>query len=96
MLFCCSLLVVRSSWGNEFVVRRGRPEGRPAVIFDHSPFHSGTPFGRPLRYSPLEDGGDGGSFMESAVQSQFSVIGFGDVFSDGQAQAGSAGVFGAG
>ena len=59
-------------------------------------YHSGPPFGRPLRYSPLEDGGDGGSFMESAVQSQFSVIGFGDVFSDGQAQAGSAGVFGAG
>ena len=38
MLFL--LFVVRGSWlvGNEFVVRRGRPKGRPAVIFDHSPF----------------------------------------------------------
>ena len=32
--------VIRDSWlvGNEFVVRRGRPKERPAVIFDHSPF----------------------------------------------------------
>ena len=38
MLFL--LFVVRGSWlvGTEFVVRRGRPKGRPAVIFDHSPF----------------------------------------------------------
>ena len=38
MLFL--LFVVRGSWlvGNEFVVRRGRPKGRPAVIFDHSSF----------------------------------------------------------
>ena len=28
-----------------FVVRRGRPNGRPAVIFDHSPFwYYGEPF----------------------------------------------------
>ena len=35
-----AFFVVRSSWlvGNEFVVRRGRPKGRPAVIFDHSSF----------------------------------------------------------
>ena len=40
VLFCDSWLVVRGSWlvGNEFVVRRGRPKGRPAVIFDHSSF----------------------------------------------------------
>ena len=39
--------VVCDSWlvGNEFVVRRGRPKGRPAVIFDHSPFwYYGEPF----------------------------------------------------
>ena len=38
--FSSAFFVVRSSWlvGNEFVVRRGRPKGRPAVIFDHSPF----------------------------------------------------------
>ena len=34
--------VVRGSW---FVVRGGRPKGRPAVIFDHSPlWYYGKPF----------------------------------------------------
>ena len=44
-----SWLVVRGSWfvvrGSWLVVRRGRPNGRPAVIFDHSPFwYYGEPF----------------------------------------------------